>query len=594
MKPFQIELVNQDVVTVDFEELKCFSLDYERKIETVRCCKDKVFTEACHIVMPANKVIIICNACVFNLYEMLYMTWCGLKKNDICQLQIFEYKLLLNKPELNFILQKLERYIQFLYEEHLSYDIFDNMSSIKEKLIQKFRQSILLSDEESEYYNSLTCGQKKEFLLSKSYLKTSNCSKKKTFSTQNRKSSINKKDFQVYCMIRNIPCKSSRHDNYRESVIVLINQYISGFRFSFCSDCLHNFGLTLLNMYYDSTLKEYKRDSFKVEYIVSDYPCLISGVKESKMYRVYIYNNVFVLSKKYFELLTKTIICSTAFKELFFDDYSEYLRFNHSFEISKDVELRKEMIRAKKLAETELQIYKNLENEIKTQNNIERENFIVQISDLKYTITKSEEEKSYLNRENQRLKTIISALQDEEHKRQLDVEKQEQKRIKEEIHQRNYFDTHILDCVKPRQSDYVLGFPKDKNKLYSGILKVTQISGFLCKTLYHSYEHYANAIIQTYRKDDPLCIAVCSDCLNAINRGLRKVGPNNTYLYDRHRELEIRYLSNGNGKVCHSCGKMHENCYYIRLCYVVFYLCEDCKTSWIGQMERVKFDLKNN
>lgn len=587
MKPFQIEIITQETATIGFDELKKISLDYERKFETVSCCKNKVFTEGCKIKIFSDSEIQICNSCAFDLYEMIYINLKNLDNNSLCYLRIIDCELILNKAELNFVLQKFEKYISFLYKEHLSYDIFDDLSPIKEKLIQKNNKPISLSDDELEYYDSLSTGQKKEYILFKTFSKIKNCNKKKLFTHNDHNSSINKKDFQVYCMPHNIPCKSSEHNEYRESVMILVNPFIKDFRFSFCSDCLHNFGLTLLKLYSDSSVLEYSRANFKVEYIVSDVVCLISGTIEQQMYRIHIFNNVFVLSKEYYDLLTEAVICSAAFKELYYDDYSEFIRFNLLCEINEDIELRNQMLKEKQQAEVEAEKFAELQKELQEQSQIERESFIFQISDLKSEIEK-------LNKEKNSLERVIAVYQKEKHKRENKAEEQQRKLIQKEIQERKYFDTHILDCVKQRQGDYILALPKDRNALYSGILKVTKIKGFSCKTLYHGYEYSADAIIQTYRKDDPLCLAACSGCIKAINNGLRKVNPRDTYFYDSKKDLEIRYISNNDSHKCHSCGNKHKHCYYVRLCNVVFYLCEKCRTSWIGQLERVPFDLKNS
>lgn len=122
---------------------------------------------------------------------------------------------------------------------------------------------------------------------------------------------------------------------------------------------------------------------------------------------------------------------------------------------------------------------------------------------------------------------------------------------------------------------------------YNGLLKITANNDFSCRTLKHLLPTKADVIIETYQKNDPLCLAICNDCIRDILNGFKQVDINNTYYCDWTKNMEIRYIKNNNSAtVCHSCGKKENSNYYVRLCNVAFHLCENCKSYWIVQLSK--------
>lgn len=585
MKKFDIRIIETEEQTVGFQLLKNIQLQYNKKIGTVNCCPNIILADACIITIKNDYSWELCNNCVFDLLVLLSSFLKQINANEICELKILDDYLILNKAEIKLLVQKFEQYIHYLYDEHWSDRVFDNLSQEKEYFIERWKRPIKLSDEEAEQLKTLSNGLSSEFLLIKKLQNTiKNGEKKKVFSSLDCKTSFVSDSLSVYCVPKDFPCKSSIHSVKRNSVLILANDLIKGFVFSFCSDCLYNFGLTLITIYNDDSLIEYSRGSFKVEHTrKQNANCLFSNKRDKKMYSVHIYNSSFYLCKQYYELLTETIVYSSAFKELYPNEFANFDKI-----VSKKRQ-KQEQERINTLNKLNEQAENAIEDCAKEKQLLqdERENYLEEITTLK-------ENCNQLENEITRLEKAIKYYQDDKQKKMLAAEKKAQKAFEIQQKQIAYFSSHILDCSKSRKDILNLGYRSKTDPYKAGLLKTTYMDDFDCKILKHDYKKAAKVILETYRDDDVFCVPACQDCIEQIVKGLKKVGPNNTFYYNFNSKLEVRYLNRFISSKCYSCGSKNGGCYYIRFYNVAFHLCEECRSLWIVQLSKIYLKLNND
>lgn len=340
--------------------------------------------------------------------------------------------------------------------------------------------------------------------------------------------------FYTFSCIPQKKCSIKDHKNI-DSIVSIITNKTDGFAFSFCPNCLYDFGYVLKEIYRHPDFDYIKKGYFSIKSIKKEEHCFFCGEDNSKTYRIKIYDKTLYTDYQCLRKLAFSIISSAAYKELFFDEYIEF-----------------------------------------------RNAYLHQKSILERNEKKAEKAKTIAKIEKERVK--ITHKLEQEMSEKLSI-----KKLKSNQALLNLFSTRVLYCQRDKSHGQNLGYPKTKIEKYPFEKFTTiYIEGIDSRTFHHNTKQQSDVIMYVDRPNDKWCFSFTYKDLKTFRNALQNVNEANPYHIDDIRGFEIRRISRfGQNEFCYFCGNENYEQYNVRFGRISFSFCKDCKEKIIEQITEI-------
>lgn len=466
------------------------------------------------------------------------------------ELSIYNKKIQMTKSQLKTFYDQLSSNNKYYFENHLL--PIENISSYQTEIIKNWRKKIKAINPDFDDFFKLSLAQRGMQVATgmiNLHLKAKESVKKFFIIDKEKYESYPSVYFLSFCCIPNFKCSIKSHKSIN-AVFNIITNITDGFAYSFCPDCLYDFGYVLKEVYLNPNINEVQKGFFKITRIENDGYCFFDGRSDSIIYRINIENKFLDVNFNYLEKMAIVVLSSAAYKELFRHEYLKY---------------RNEYIKRNKLIKAKKRLVNNAK--------FEREKELAKLEVKK----KCDEEKEIAKLE-------IKKKCDEENNFKQTISNKALLEI---------FNKKVLICQKSKKGQKNLGYRKNKAEEYGfDGFKTIYIEGIDCHTLKHISPKQSDIIFYLDRPDDQLYLSFSKEDLRMLRGALLNTNENNPYYINNYKNFEIRRISGFfDNDFCYFCGNKNGPKYFTKFGYVAFSFCDDCKKKIIKQIDDV---LENN
>lgn len=507
------------------------------------CCNKKE-KSAIKIVID-NRFLYVCKQHLFALLDFFNEVLGKIKETQSAVIILYGIEFVAETGCLIYIRKSVYKYLYNLFKQHNDDQLFENkeLSENQKKVVSIFQYE---ENEEKKYTinsNDFSQGELQCSLNRKHILKRlQNCVRYNKKLTIPFEYVIQRpiRTLKVFYSIRNIECMSNKHNHSKEAVIVLSSYRSDTFTFSFCENCLYDLFVILEKAYYNKDIKTIIQNNYQILYKESDDYCFFTGIKEEKMYEIHLVNIYFSICRQSLEMLFETIVSSSAFAEIYPKIYKQYIP------LINEIKQQKQCQKIKKIFEDKLE---------------QKEKVI----DTLYKVVKDRNNELSLYKSFQNME---SKEGNEKRKNDFAIK----------------YNNKILNCIQ--YGDIInlgISISKAKKNIVHK-LNITIVNGIKCSTFNHFSRSELVALIETDRKDDKFCFAMCSECVRIAIYGLEQYMKTNSNYYSEKYDFSIIQVHSQKNEHCYFCGS---NFKILRIMFgkVQFELCESCLKILKKQLE---------
>ena len=449
-------------------------------------------------------------------------------------ISICNIKFQMDREQLRLFNDNLNRHNRYFYETH---NLPTEESSYYQNLIVN-KWNVQLKKANSKFYDfdSFTPAQKGLFLSNKRlkhHYEAQSCSNELVLNESIYKGLSGNYFYTFSCIPQN-KCSIKEYKSIG-SIVSIITNKTDGFAFSFCPNCLYDFGYVLKEVYCHPDFDYIQKGYFSIKSTEKTERCFFCGEDNSKTYQLKIYDKTLYTDYQCLRKLAFAMISSAAYKELFFDEYIEF-----------------------------------------------RNAYIHQKSILERNEKKVEKAKTIAKIEKERVK--ITHKLEQEMSEKLSI-----KKLKSNQALLNLFSTRVLYCQRDKSHEQNLGYPKTKIEKYPFEKFTTiYIEGIDSRTFHHNTKQQSDVIMYVDRPNDRWCFSFTYKDLKTFRNALQNVNEANPYHIDDIRGFEIRRISRfGQNEFCYFCGNENYEQYNVRFGRISFSFCKDCKEKIIEQITEI-------
>lgn len=603
-KEYLKDNINNNIIV--FDKTATISLSKQSDVKRFDCCNSNKKT-GCLIRINEAEI----NVCHMHLFKSLdYLTEIIDNINDInnaiVEINIYGLILVAQMGSLIYLRRCINDYLYELYKGHTEDRLFQNkfLSDNQKQVIGLFKGNENKEINNDKFISSLSQGEYAQYLLKKSCLyKLQDCVNynKRLYIPQEIALDHPVRSINVFSSVRDIKCRTSDHFKLTDAVLIMNTFRKDTFSFSFCADCLYSLFAVLKEPYLHDELEEFAYENFKVFHKASEDYCFFTGIKEERMYEVFLYNVSFVLCKSSYNMLFETVVSSVAFRELYpyaAKEFSWLLNYEYLYQINNlknELEdLRKNSKRA--IAEKEdscqrriTEIISNYENLFEEKSRENESIFCTKDAEnqkLTQEIEKFNNTINNLRRSNESLKENNS--QYKKKLKDFDLLYEEEK-----VRVAAKYQDRIINCLNQKNIINLRLAGKIANLNEINDLNITYIYGIECSTFEHYPKYDLIALLKCIKKNDVLYLALCPVCVDILLCGLDFIErKKDNYINDRYK-LSIVFVTEKNDSQCSKCKHKQSKQIRITLGKVQFQMCEKCvkKFKLLIQGVKEKFEL---
>lgn len=550
-------------------------------VDHLSCCKAKL-KDGCEITLWDKSIIKMCNDCLYVLFgDLLHIIYNGKNhSNRLYEIDFGNCSFQVSKGGLDILHLRLNRYFCALYKEHIRDDLFSKESIVPPKFLYKARDTVNETEKEYRYTRHFTKGECRKFYnvkhinrdLTKCYpsdfiLKLSK--------REVRFIAINK--LITYTTIPGVSCKINEHNRAQEAVFVLTDGRNHGFTFSFCEKHLYQLGQVLLAFYKEPSLNNYSYGDFKIEKGHFNEHCYLTNVKETMMYKVHFNKCVFVIAKRALDSMTFEVLTSKVYGELFPIEAAQFNYYVNETEEKTSEKLKESLANEKKSRREEranlIFQYQQEINDVYAEKRRTTEFYEHKIGEAKETIFNLESNLKDTKEENDKFRYKLNHVEEIISEHHLELKEAYQEKI--------------LNCLSKRNVMNIGIARKTELKEPIEEYKITFVHGITCSTFPHYPKNNVIAILETFRKKNNFCFALCPECVDIYLKGLVYIH-NHTDYFNDSMNFSITLIRNSNSQHCYGCGKTEGKIYLIKHGCYQYRLCFECCCNLEKTLEKIK------
>lgn len=599
--------INNSVIT--FDKSATLTLSKQTDIIKFDCCNSN--KKAGCLIRINESEIYVCHIHLFKLLDLFTEIINKMNNliNSVVEININGLIILGQIGNMIYFRRRILNYLYEVYKEHTEDKLFHNqfLSGNQKYVISIFQTNENIEINPEKFISSFSQGEYQQYLLKKRCLnKLQDCvnyNKRlqipQEIALDNPVYSLN-----VICSFRDINCKTSKHLKEKDAVIIINTYRKDTFSFSFCADCLYGLYAVLKGPYLDDQLEEFVYDTFKVLHKTSNDYCFLTGIKEERMYEIFINNVSFVLCKSSYNMLFETIVCSSAFKELYPLEAKKFVSLfeeEHSNQINR---LKKELNDLSECSKRAIEAEKNLCKKRITEITSYYENLFIQNSRKNEEVFSSKDaEIIKLNQELQKLNNTINNLKHYNESLKESNSHYQQKLNdfdllynEEKIRIASKYQDRIINCQNQKSIINLNLASKIANQNIMNDINITYIYGIKCSTLNHYPKQDLIALLECAKKNEVLYLALCPVCVDILLCGLNFIErKKENYIDDRYK-LSIVFVTEKDNSHCKKCKNKNSKQVKITLDNVQFQMCTPCvkKFKLLLQGIKAKFELINS
>lgn len=547
---------------LSYSEVEQIKFKFVPDLLNLQCCNRASISDGCEITLWDGSTEEICNNCLYELFmELSELIQKNKTKNDKLYELIFPFHTLnITYGSLIRIKGKLNKYFFALYKKHIRDDLFLDDTTEQRRFLERARSRSHEPSNEYKYTKPMSKGDKKKYYNGQHIINDLTRCDLAPITIQIDKTKNFKPVFELftYSVISDIPCRIDEHNRFQEAVYAITDGRQNGFTFTFCPTHLYQFADVLMYFFRHHNFLKYSNGVFCIEKWHSGSMCYLTGIKSKSMYKLSLNKCNVVLSRTALNKIAVDVLTSTVFNELYPIEAAQF-----SFFLNQN-----------KTNETEL-LKATLKEE--RQTNIEKRQKLLEYYDAE--TQKLAEKNEVLEEKNIQLNEEISEM-----KYKLnhidDLIWEQKKVISQELRNK------ILNCLS-NDNVTIIGVPKKTAK--KNIIeefKETFVYGISCTTFPHYSRQEEVVVLESGRKNNDLCFALCPICIEIILKGLKDIHNSKRYSNEA-MNFEIIEIPSDSGNHCYNCGFDEGRVWQFRFGNKKFNLCSTCANKFEKQLMRI-------